>query len=493
MKKKSAFYIIQPILFAILFISGIYFGKYLPEKEKYSIAKINSYVPQNPYAQKLNEIIDYIAREYVDTVDLKTLTEKTINTMLISLDPHSVYIPPVESKNEMDQLVGQFEGIGIQFSIQKDTVVVVSVISGGPSEKIGLRSGDRIVKVNDTLIAGVKITNFQIMKKLKGPKGTKVKISVKRNNIKDLLNFTITRDVIPFNSVAAAFPLDKKTGYIKISRFAQTTHDEFIKAIQKFHAKNIHRLIIDLRGNGGGFMDAATSIADEFLPQGKLIVFTKGRAFPKRNIYATEKGHCLNDKVVILIDEWSASASEILSGAIQDNDRGIIVGRRSFGKGLVQEPIIFSDNSSLRLTIARYYTPTGRCIQRSYSNGISNYYNEIYQRFSNGELIDKDSIHFPDSLKYKTPGGKFVYGGGGIMPDIFVPMDTSKFDKFYNKVMNRNLYYGFAFDYADKQREQMNKFHDYKALLKASLIYLRKFPKVVFLNFFISCLPASFL
>lgn len=472
MKKNTSFLIIQPILFAILFIGGIYFGKYLPSDEQQPITKINSYHPTNSYAYKLNEIIDYIAREYVDSVNLKELTEKTINTMLMNLDPHSIYIPPMESKNEMDELAGQFEGIGVQFSIQKDTIVVVAVISGGPSEKIGIHPGDRIVMVDDTLIAGVKVSNFHVMKKLKGHRGTKVKVSIKRSHINNLLDFTITRDVIPFNSVVASFPLDSKTGYVKISRFAQTTHDEFVNAVKELHNKKIHNFIIDLRGNGGGFLDAATKMADEFLSEGKLIVFTKGRVVPRRNIYSTAEGHCLKDNIVILIDEWSASASEILSGAIQDNDRGLIIGRRSFGKGLVQEPVIFSDKSSLRLTIARYYTPTGRCIQRSYNNGIDDYYNEVYQRFANGQLVDKDSIHFPDSLKFTTPKGKIVYGGGGIMPDIFVPIDTSKFDAFYYQVMNKSLYYSFAFDYTDSHRTQMNKFKDYKKLL----IYLKKQP-----------------
>ncbi len=465
MKKNTTFLVLQPILFALLFIGGIYFGKHLSTNSPQATTITSAYTPTNSYAYKLNEIIDYIAREYVDSVDINKLTEKTINTMLMNLDPHSVYIPPQESKNEMDELAGQFDGIGVQFSIQKDTIVVVAVISGGPSEKIGIRPGDRIVMVDDSLVAGIKISNFEVMKKLKGPRGTKVKVSIKRNHIKGLLNFIITRDVIPFNSVDAAFPLDSKTGYIKISRFAQTTHDEFVKAVKKLHAKNIHRLIIDLRGNGGGFLDAATSMANEFLHKGKLIVFTKGRVVPRRNIYATAKGHCLNDKIVILIDEWSASASEILAGAIQDNDRGLIVGRRSFGKGLVQEPVVFSDKSSLRLTVARYYTPTGRCIQRPYNNGVSSYYNEVYQRFANGELIKQDSIHFPDSLKYKTPEGKIVYGGGGIMPDIFVPLDTSKFDAFYYQVMNKGLYYSFAFNYADSHRGQMNRFKDYRKLL----------------------------
>ncbi len=465
MKKNTIFYIIQPILFAILFIGGIYFGKYLPSNNQEPITKINNYSPTNAYAYKLNEIIDYIAREYVDSINLNELTEKTINSMLMNLDPHSIYVPPAESKNEMDELAGQFEGIGVQFSIQKDTIIVVAVISGGPSEKIGIHPGDRIVMVNDSLVAGVKIANFEVMKRLKGPRGTKVKVSVQRNHIKELLDFEITRDVIPFNSVDAAFPLDNQTGYIKISRFAQTTHGEFVKAVKKLHNQNIHQLIIDLRGNGGGFLNAATDIADEFLSEGKLIVFTKGRVVPRQNIYATAKGHCLKDKVVILIDEWSASASEILSGAIQDNDRGLIIGRRSFGKGLVQEPVVFSDKSSLRLTVARYYSPTGRCIQRSYNDGVGNYYEEVYLRYSNGELIKQDSIHFPDSLKYKTPKGKIVYGGGGIMPDIFVPLDTSKFDDFYYQVMNKSLYYGFAFDYADLHRTQISHFKDYKELL----------------------------
>lgn len=465
MKKKNTLYIIlQPILFAIVFVGGIFLGKsYLPSIDYHN--KNITYTPTNSYAYKLNEIIDYIAREYVDTVDIKKLTETTINTMLMNLDPHSVYIPPVESKNEMDELEGQFEGIGVQFSIQKDTIVVVSVISGGPSEKEGLHTGDRIVRVNDTLVADVKISNFDVMKKLKGPRGTKVKVSIKRSKIKSLLDFTITRNVIPFTSVDVAYPIDKKTGYIKISRFARTTYDEFLKAIKKLHKDNIHRLIIDLRGNGGGYMDAATNIADEFLQKGKLIVFTKGRIISRRNVYATDNSSCLNDKVVILIDEWSASASEILAGALQDNDRGTILGRRSFGKGLVQEPVVFSDNSSLRLTIARYYTPTGRCIQRPYGSSINQYYGEVQNRYMGGEMTDRDSIHFPDSLKYKTLGGKIVYGGGGIMPDVFVPIDTSFYDSFYYQVMNKSLYYSFAFDYADKHRDEMSKYKNYKLLL----------------------------
>jgi carboxyl-terminal processing protease len=380
--------------------------------------------------------------------------------MLLSLDPHSVYIPAREFADANDPLMGNFEGIGVQFKIERDTVMVVNTIPGGPSEKAGILAGDRIIKADGINMAGIKIENEKVMKLLKGPKGTKVKVSIFRKGLKKLIEITITRDVIPTWSIDISYPVTHDIGYIKLSKFSATTDDELHDAMTELRNKGVKKLILDLRGNSGGYLQEAIAVADEFLPAGKLIVYTQGLHRPKQVAKATSEGVWDDLPVEILIDEGSASASEIVAGAIQDNDRGTIIGRRSFGKGLVQEQIGLSDGSALRLTVARYYTPTGRCIQKPYTKGADEYYMEYYHRMQDGELESADSIKLNDSLKYKTPGGKTVYGGGGIMPDIFIPIEHNAGLKFYNESVNKGILYQFAFDYTDKNRAALKAFKD---------------------------------
>ncbi len=458
MKNKIVIYL--PILFAIILIAGIFLGYKLTPiiTTNSGMFKLN----MNRY-DKLNDIVNYITKEYVDSVSRKDLTEEGINGILSNLDPHSQYIPADEFQDVSDQLQGNFDGIGIQFRIEQDTIMVVQTIPGGPSEKAGLMAGDRIVKVNDTLVAGVKITNKEAMKKLKGKRGTKVNVSIYRLGLKEFLPFTITRDVIPTYSVDIAFMPVDSIGYIKLSKFSATTFDEFNKAVKQLKEQGLRDIILDLRGNAGGYLQEAIDISDEFLKDGKLIVYTEGRHQPKESFYATNKGMLENNRVVILIDEGTASASEIVSGAIQDNDRGMIVGRRSFGKGLVQRELDFPDGSALRLTVARYYTPTGRCIQKPYDrkNGFEDYYTESYHRYLDGEMTNEDSIPLNDSLKYTTPGGKVVYGGGGIMPDVFVPIEKDPNLKYYNSLFQNSLIFTFAFEYTDKNRNAFQRFNNF--------------------------------
>ncbi len=442
----------MPLVIALAIVLGMYV------QQKLDNQRINILSRSKEPGSKLDAVLNYIDQEYVDTVDIPAIVEKTIPLVLEDLDPHSIYIPAKDVEAMNEPLEGNFDGIGVQFNIQKDTVTVVKTIFGGPSEKVGIKDGDRIVTVNDSLIAGNGITNDQVMKLLRGDKGTKVKVGIFRHGEDNLLNFTITRDQIPLYSVDASYMLDKKTGYIKISKFAKTTYKEFQDAVAKLKSDGMTQVIIDLRGNSGGFLTSAINIADEFLEKGKLIVYTEGKARPKSSYYATNRTSCGDIKVTILIDEWSASASEIVSGAIQDNDRGLIVGRRSFGKGLVQEPVVFNDGSAMRLTIARYYTPSGRCIQRSYAKGQEDYYADIHKRFLNGEFLDKDSIQFPDSLKYFTSKGRVVYGGGGIMPDKFIPADTSGVSDYLEKVRRKGLEYQFSFEFTDNNREKLQSF-----------------------------------
>jgi len=339
-----------------------------------------------------------------------------------------------------------------------DTVAIINTIPNGPSEMVGIMAGDRIIMVDDSVVAGVNMPSDDIVKMLKGPKNTQVKVSIYRRGEKKPLEFEITRDDIPIYSVDVAYKVQDNIGYIKISQFAQTTFREFMQAVEKLKTQGVDKLIIDLRNNGGGIMEAATMIADQFLEDGQLIVYTEGKARPRENDYATSRGILKEDKVVVLIDESSASASEILAGALQDNDRGLVIGRRSFGKGLVQEEMRFSDGSALRLTVARYYTPTGRSIQRSYENGKDDYYHDYANRIMRGEMEHRDSIKFDDSQKFVTPGGKIVYGGGGIMPDVFVPIDTTVFSEYYNRVRSLGLMYRFAFSYTDQNRASLEQF-----------------------------------
>jgi|YNPMSStandDraft_1061717.scaffolds.fasta_scaffold04936_2 carboxyl-terminal processing protease len=470
MMNNKNFYYYFPIVISIALIIGLLIGK-MYFSESYNIKDtdfIVSALLNNNKDNKLEALIKYIENEYVDSVNKDSIIEKAIESLLEKLDPHSVYIPARDFNEMNEPLEGEFDGIGIEFSIQNDTIVIMNTIIGGPSEKLGLMAGDRIIKVNDSLVAGINITNQKVMKLLKGPKGTKVKIHVKRQFFSNLLEFDIIRDKIPMHSIDAVIKVNENIGYIKISRFAKTTPDEFVKALKKLHNENIHNIIIDLRGNGGGYMDAAIEVADEFLKEGELIVYTEGKSHPKTEYFATKKGLAHNDKIVILQDIWSASASEILAGAIQDNDRGVIIGQRSFGKGLVQEPIFFNDNSSVRLTVARYFTPSGRCIQRNYNNSLINYYTNIFIR--NDSL---DSIDVKNAPKYKTKKGRTVYGNGGILPDITIKENESKNDFFY-KTASQSLIYQFAFQYSDKNRQFFKKFKNWKELdnfIKNSNIY----------------------
>ena len=458
MKKSNIYF---PLIFAIILIIGILVGRTV----SLSNAQTSFFpsITTRPF-NKLTEVLNYITHEYVDSVGEKTLTESAINGMIQKLDPHSFYIPAEELQAVNEPLEGNFDGIGVEFHIQEDTIMVVSPISGGPSEALGIQSGDRIVKIEGESVAGKGITNHDVMQKLRGPGGTKVKVSIFRRGKRDLINYTITRGKIPIHSLEIAYMLNDSTGYIKISRFAETTYDEYIQAFEQLRQNNLKSLILDLRGNPGGYLNAAQLIADEFLEEKKLIVYTQGRSRPKASYFATERGGFEYGKLAVLMDEGSASASEIVAGAIQDWDRGTIVGRRSFGKGLVQDQANLPDGSALRLTIARYYTPSGRCIQKSYKDGAEQYNNELLLRLQHGELEHADSISFPDSLIYKTLlKHRKVYGGGGITPDVFVPLDTSMHSVFLAQVLNTGIINQFVFDYVDKNRNQLAKYHDFEA------------------------------
>lgn len=459
---RPKFYIYLPIIFSLVLLLGLFIGSTFLSSNKSFIADETS---QNNF-KKVTEILRYVQSEYVDTIDGSDLIDKTIISMLENLDPHSSYITADELQAMNEPLQGNFEGIGIEFNIVDDTIRVVNVIQGGPAESVGMQTGDKIVKVNDTIIAGIKITNKMVMQKLKGKGGTKVKVGIKRNGKSSLIDFNITRGTIPIYSVDASYMVTTDVGYIKISRFAATTYDEYMDAFEKLKKQGLKKLIIDLRDNGGGFLNTAVSIADEFLKDGQEVVYTQGKARPRKDYLATKNGNFENGKLAILINDGSASASEILAGAIQDNDRGVIVGRRSFGKGLVQEETDFSDGSAIRLTIARYYTPTGRCIQKSYDNGLKAYYEEEYSRYTNGELENVDSIKVSDSLKFKTPAGKIVYGGGGITPDVFVPIDTNGRTHYLAEISYAGLINDFAFHYTDKERNNFKKYADFNSFIK---------------------------
>ena len=407
---------------------------------------------------KFDEVMYHINHSYVDTVNVEDLEEEAIIAMMEELDPHSQYISVEEFNTVNDPLLGSFEGIGVQFRVVEDTVTIVSVIKGGPSEKVGIMAGDRIVYVDDSLIANIKIKNESVMRLLKGPKGTKVKVKVYRRGEKDLVDFTIVRDVIPTYSVDIAYMLDNETGYIKLSKFSATTYKEFLKAAKKLKQEGMTQLVLDLRGNGGGYLGEAVDIADEFLPKGSLVVFTEGRFRPKSTYNARRKGILEDMPVAVLIDDETASASEIVAGALQDNDRGIIVGRRSFGKGLVQEQVMLSDNSAIRVTVARYYTPTGRCIQKPFTGNREDYLYESFDRYENGELFSADSVHLTDTLKYYTPKGKVVYGGGGIMPDVYVPLVDDSTEYYFNRIANLGILYQYAFDYSDQHRQELSRY-----------------------------------
>ena len=409
-------------------------------------------------AYKLSRVLDIVNLFYVDSVKNDKLVEAAIVEMLKELDPHSVYVSKDEVKEMNEPLEGNFEGVGIQFNIYNDTIMVVNPTPGGPSEKLGIRAGDRIIKIDGANVAGVKIKNNDVFKKLRGKKGTLVSVAIARKNEKELLDFTIERDKIPIYSLDASYMIDKEIGYIKLNKFSATTITEFNEAIKKLKEKGVKDLILDLSGNGGGYLNAAVDLTDEFLETQKMVVYTQGISSPRSNYRATDAGEWTNGRLVVLVNESSASASEIVSGAIQDWDRGIIVGRRTFGKGLVQRPFNLTDGSLIRLTVARYYTPSGRLIQKSYEKGFNEYSKELATRYNNGELIHADSIHFPDSLKFQTLNSKrTVYGGGGIMPDIFVPLDTTLYTNYYLTIGRKGITNRFVISYLDNNRNLLKE------------------------------------
>lgn len=407
--------------------------------------------------QKLLVAEGAISALYVEDVDEKKIVEQAIKGMLEELDPHSTYLTAEENDKSNETLMGSFEGIGVQFNMVEDTLFIVQPIPDGPSEKVGIMAGDRIVTVNDTAIAGVKMSQEAIMKRLRGPKGTKVDLGINRRGVDELLHFIVVRDKIPVNTVDAAYMIKPGIGYIKVSSFGATTVDEFEEKLAELRRQGAQSLILDLQGNGGGLLMAAVGVANEFLNRDQMVVYTEGRRSPKSGYVADGRGRFRDGKLVVLIDEYSASASEIVSGAVQDWDRATIVGRRSFGKGLVQRPIEFHDGSLIRLTVAKYYTPVGRCIQKPYGKDVD-YGDDILERLHHGELTNRDSIHFPDSLKYSTKiEHRTVYGGGGIMPDIFVPLDTTKTNQYYRNVTAKNVVFNTSFRYVERNRRNLQR------------------------------------
>lgn len=440
-------------LFMLLLICSMYVGKCSRGRKELAV--------DDHKWSKLLLVLDQIEKNYVDTIDYKDMVEKLLPQVMEKLDPHSVYLPPVELEAADESLVGNFSGIGIQFNVPADTAIVISVIPGGPSQKAGLLSGDRIIKVDGKMVAGVKMNQDSLVKMLKGPRGTKVHLEVKRDNLDELLPFEIVRDKIPVKSVDVAFMLTDSLGYVKLSKFSRTSYVEFMEAVLPLVEQGMKELVFDLRDNTGGYLDQALRLSNEFLDEGELIVYMEGANRAREDYKASGKGLLRDMKLYVLINESSASSSEIFAGAIQDNDRGTILGRRSYGKGLVQEPVYFTDKSGIRLTVARFYTPTGRCIQKPYDE---NYQMDIIERYRHGEMISADSIKRVDSLKYTTPGGKVVYGGGGIIPDIFVPIDTTGVTDFLIACNRKSLIVKFSNILADKYRKELRKVETFEDL-----------------------------
>lgn len=437
-----------PFLLALAIAGGMMIQKhFIPSQENPIATKSNS---------KMDEILYLISSEYVEDINIDSLTEEMLPLLFEKLDPHSFYISADEYRDMNDPIRGSFEGIGVQFNIQNDTIVIVQVIHGGPSEKLNIMAGDKIITVNDSLVAGNGITNEKTIKLLKGPRGTTVDVGIQRAGVKERIPFKITRDAVPISSVDAAYMVDETTGYVAISCFSQNTVDEFLSAVSKMRAQNVKNIIIDLRDNGGGLLLTAINLASEFLKINDTIVYTQGK-FDQPEYYVSEgDGSCTDLNLAVLINEYSASASEIFAGAMQDNGRGTIIGRRSFGKGVVNEDFPLHDSSVVRLSIKKFYTPSGRCIQKPYNGNLDEYDKELLNRYNHGELSNADSVDFPDSLKFTTRTGKIVYGGGGIMPDIFVPLDTTSYSEAFVKLTKSGIVYEYAFDFTEKHRAKLN-------------------------------------
>jgi carboxyl-terminal processing protease len=457
MSNKNSYW--QPIIIALSIAIGVMVGYTIQDRYNQGAQFIGV-----GKSSKIEQVLQYIEQKYVETVNREQLNDAAIEEILAELDPHSYYINAEEMTSVNEDMKGNFEGIGIEFFIVDDTIMVVTPLSGGPSEALGIQSGDKIIMIDDTLVAGIGIDNSQVVKKLKGAKGTEVEVGIQRNNKKDLINYTIKRDKIPLFSVDVSFMEDDKTGYIKVSKFNANTYQEFRQAMEKLQANPLENLILDLRQNPGGYLEEAIKMLDDFIDGRKELLYTEGRQHPKFDYKANRPGVFEKGQLVILIDQGSASASEIVAGSIQDWDRGVIIGRRSFGKGLVQEQYGFNDGSAIRLTVAKYYTPSGRCIQKPYTNGDEEGYgDEMFNRFEDGELFIADSMAINDSLVYYTKIEKRkVYGGGGVMPDIFIPIDTSGYDDFFDLLSQNGLIQQFSYDYYGKHKAEWKKYKSFK-------------------------------
>ncbi len=458
MYKNSKHTILFPLILAVGIILGTLLGQFVGRNRAESQLKQLITRTGLMTRNKIMQTCMLVEHQYVDSISMDSLSELVIPLMMKELDPHSVYIPAREMQAMNEPLEAQFDGIGVVFNAATDTVIVLNVVPNGPSAKAGIVAGDRIIEVNDTIVAGVKMPQNDIVKRLRGPRGSEVKLSLKRQGLEELIDVVVVRDAIPINSIESSFMVTSDIGYIRLSQFARTSYIELLKSLIELRKEGLKKLIFDLRGNSGGFMDQAIMIANDFLSEGSLIVYTEDRQKEQIKQYSNGQGTSTDLKLIILIDEGSASSSEILAGAVQDNDRGVIVGRRSFGKGLVQNQLPYSDGSALRLTVARYFTPTGRSIQKPYEKGHGEDYElDMVNRYNNNEFFSADSIHFSDSLKFTTPKGRTVYGGGGIMPDYFIPLDTTDMTRYFMEVSGRNIIYRYTLDYADKHREALNK------------------------------------
>lgn len=469
MYKNSIRMILMPVIVALAIVAGMFINSLLIRRDIQNRREL--FLPVQ--GSKVDMVLNMVNHSYVDTVDIQKIEEGAVEAIIKDLDPHTVYIPAKDLEKVNEGMTGNFGGIGVQFYKYRDTVTVVRVVPGGPSEAAGIQEGDRIVRVDDSLIAGVKMDDKKIMAMMRGELNTEVVLTVLRHGQAPMVK-KVVRGNIPIKSVDVAYMVNDTAGYVKVKTFGMNTYDEFIRALESLRKQGMKKLIVDLRNNEGGILPIALKMVNEFLDADKLILYTQGKASPRSDYYSNGKGHFKDLPLVVLINEVSASASEIFAGAIQDNDRGVIVGRRSFGKGLVQEQRMLPDGSALRLTVARYYIPSGRSIQRPYDEGKEKYYNDFYERVVHGELEVKDSIHFDENLKFQTAGGRTVYGGGGIMPDVFVPVDTAGYSRYLGELNRSMKLYEFTFDFMDRHRAEMKEIKDYKALLA----YLGRFDLV---------------